>query len=243
MYFDYYYLILIVPTIIFALIAQGMVKSTFKRYSAVFSARGLTGWQVAQIILHSAGIYDVQIQPIAGNLTDNYNPTNKTLNLSESVYNSTSIAAYGVAAHECGHAIQHATGYGPLSLRNAIIPMTNIGSKLSMPLILIGLAISYFTYEQGIVGGSSVGFIICYIGIILYSLAVIFQVITVPVEFNASNRALAILSQQGLLEQGEISGARKVLSAAAMTYVAAMAQSLASLLRLILIVKGGGRRR
>lgn len=242
MYFDIYYVILVLPTVILALIAQASVKSTFKRYATVYNRRGMTGRDVAEFILHSAGIYDVTIQPIAGSLTDNYNPTNKTLNLSESVYGVSSIAAAGVAAHECGHAIQHAQGYYPLQLRNAIIPITNIGSKLSMPLILIGAVIAGYS-GYAVSTGSPLGYKIIYIGILLYGLAVLFQVLTVPVEFNASKRALTILKDAQLLAQDEVAGARKVLSAAAMTYVAAMAQSLASMLRLILIFGGRGNSR
>ncbi len=242
MYFDIYYVILVLPTVILALIAQASVKSTFNRYATVFNRRGMTGRDVAEYILHSAGIYDVTIQPIAGSLTDNYNPTQKTLNLSESVYGVSSIAAAGVAAHECGHAIQHAQSYYPLQLRNAIIPITNIGSKLSMPLILIGLLVSGSS-SYAVSTGSPLGYKIIYVGIMLYGLAVLFQVLTVPVEFNASKRALTILSESQLLMQDEVAGARKVLSAAAMTYVAAMAQSLASMLRLILIFGNRGNSR
>lgn len=242
MYFDFYYVVLVLPTVILALIAQASVKSTFNKYSKVYSRSGMTGRDVAEYILHGAGIYDVQIQAISGSLTDNYNPSTKILSLSQSVYGVSSIAAAGVAAHECGHAIQHAYGYGPLKLRNAIIPITNIGSKLSMPLILVGILLSgYSSYAVGV--GSDIGYKIIYLGILLYGLAVLFQVITVPVEFNASHRALAILSDSQLLQQDEVRSARKVLSAAAMTYVAAMAQSLASMLRLIMIFGGRGNGR
>ena len=241
MYFDFYYVVLVLPTVIFALIAQAMVKSTFNRYAKEYSNRGYTGRQVAEAILQGAGIYDVRIQPIAGDLTDNYNPSQKTLNLSESVYNSSSIAAAGVAAHECGHAIQHNVGYFPLKIRNMIIPLTNLGSKLAMPLIIIGTLLSgYSGYVAQ--SGSNLGYKIIYLGILLYGAAVIFQVITVPVEFNASRRALKILEGYQLLDRDENKKARKVLSAAAMTSVAAMAQSLVSILRLILVYGGGNRR-
>jgi len=240
MYFDIYYVILVLPTVVLALIAQARVKSTFNTYSKDFNRRGITGAQVAEAILHGAGIYDVQIVPIQGSLTDNYNPTTKTVSLSQSVYGSTSIAAAGVAAHECGHAIQHHVGYAPLQLRNAIIPITQIGSKLSMPLILVGIVLTYFTSRA--YGSSSFAYTLIYIGIAAYGLSVLFQVITVPVEFNASKRALQILGSSQMLEQDELGKAKKVLSAAAMTYVAAMAQSLAMLLRLLMIF-GGGRDR
>lgn len=233
MYFDIYYVILVLPTVILALIAQARVKSTFNTYSKVFNRRGMTGAQVAEAILHGAGIYDVQIMPIQGSLTDNYNPSTKVVSLSESVYGSTSIAAAGVAAHECGHAIQHHVGYAPLQFRNAIIPITQIGSRLSMPLILAGLVFTYFT--SGSYAGSNFAYTLIYIGIAAFGLSVLFQVVTVPVEFNASRRALDILGSSQLLEQDEVGHAKKVLSAAAMTYVAAMAQSLAMLLRLLLI--------
>lgn len=241
MYFDFYYVVLVLPTVILALIAQAAVKSTFSKYTNVYNRSGMTGKDVAEMILRNAGIYDVQVRPVSGSLTDNYNPSNKTLNLSESVYGVSSIGAAGVAAHECGHAIQHAYGYLPLKIRNAIIPATNIGSKLSMPLIIVGVLLSgYTSYAVG--AGIGLGYKIIYLGILLYGLSVLFQVITVPVEFNASRRALTILKDSGMLAQDEISGARKVLSAAAMTYVAAMAQSLASMLRLIMLYGGRGRR-
>ena len=241
MYFDIYYVILVLPTVVLALIAQARVKSTFNTYSQEFNRRGMTGAQVAQAILQGAGIYDVQVVPIQGNLTDNYNPSTKTVSLSESVFNSTSIAAAGVAAHECGHAIQHRVGYAPLQLRNAIIPITQIGSRLSMPLILVGLVLTYFT--AGAYAGTGFAYTLIYIGIAAYGLSVLFQVITVPVEFNASNRALQILGSSQMLDQDELGKAKKVLSAAAMTYVAAMAQSLAMMLRLLMIFgRGRGRK-
>ena len=188
---------------------------------------GMTGAQAAERILHSAGIYDVSVQHVSGNLTDHYNPSNKTLNLSDSVYGSTSVAAVGVAAHECGHAIQHAIGYAPLEFRSAIVPVANFGSTLSWPLFLIGL----FSGIRPLVTA----------GIVLFSLAVLFQLVTLPVEINASSRALKMLQSTGILGTDETRGARKVLTAAAMTYVAALAASILQLLRLLILA--GGRRR
>lgn len=190
----------------------------------------MTGAQAAERILHSAGIYDVTVQHVSGSLTDHYNPAKKTLNLSDDVYGSASVAAVGVAAHECGHAIQHQNGYVPLTLRSAIVPVANIGSTLSWPLILIGLI---FT-------GNTSSFLIS-LGIICFSFAVIFQLVTLPVEFNASSRALQILGQQGILSESELPYTRKVLKAAALTYVAGAAAGILQLLRLILLF--GGRNR
>lgn len=238
MYYDYTYIIFVLPTVIFALIAQAMVKSRFATYSKVGNRRGLTGKDVAQAILNGAGIYDVTIEEIQGSLTDNYDPRSKVVHLSQSVYNATSISAAGVAAHECGHAIQHHVGYAPLTLRNAIIPITNIGSRMSMPLILAGLLMEGLTQTAN---GTDIGYTLIMIGIFAFGLSVLFQVITLPVEFNASHRALKILGSSNLLDRDELSGARKVLWAAAMTYVAAMAQSLAYFLRLLVLF--GGRRR
>ncbi len=230
-YYGYYYdpmYILIIISCIIAFIAQIKVKSTFNKYSKVASSRGMTGAMVAEQLLRSQGIYDVSIQRVSGSLSDNYNPRNKTLNLSDSVYNSTSVAAIGVAAHETGHAIQHATGYGPLSFRTALFPVANIGSRLSWVFIILGL----------IFGSTNV---LVDIGILMFSLAVLFQLVTLPVEFNASARALELLESQGYLYADENRQARKVLSAAAMTYVAAAATAILQLLRLIYLF--GGRRR
>lgn len=226
-YYDPMYILIIISCII-AFIAQIKVKSTFNKYSKVASSRGMTGAMVAEQLLRSQGIYDVSIQRVSGNLSDNYNPRNKTLNLSDSVYNSTSVAAIGVAAHETGHAIQHATGYGPLSFRTALFPVANIGSRLSWVFIILGL----------IFGSTN---ILVDIGILMFSLAVLFQLVTLPVEFNASARALQLLESQGYLYADENRQARKVLSAAAMTYVAAAATAILQLLRLIYLF--GGRRR
>ena len=189
---------------------------------------GLTGEETARRILSRAGIYDVQIQRVAGNLTDHYDPRSKTLRLSDSVYGNSSVAAIGVAAHECGHAIQHDRGYAPLKIRSAIAPVASFGANISWPLILIGL----------LLGGSE---LLIQLGILLFSLAVLFQLVTLPVEFNASNRALGLLSETGILYREEVQKTRKVLSAAALTYVAAAAASILQLLRLVLLF--GNRRR
>lgn len=222
MYFDPTY-ILVIPALIFALIAQCMVKSTFNKYSQVHNRRGVTAAEAARKILDENGLYDVQIERISGSLTDHYDPRANVVRLSDSVYNSTSVAAVGVAAHETGHAIQHAVGYAPIKIRNAILPVAQIGSQAAMPLVLIGLLFS-----------RSLGFLID-IGIIVYIAVVLFQLVTLPVEFNASGRALRILDGSYILENDENRLAKKVLTAAAMTYVAAMFSALTTLLRLILL--------
>lgn len=222
MYFDPTY-ILVIPALIFALIAQCMVKSTFNKYSQVHNRRGVTAAEAARKILDENGLYDVQIERISGSLTDHYDPRANVVRLSDSVYNSTSVAAVGVAAHETGHAIQHAVGYAPIKIRNAILPVAQIGSQAAMPLVLIGLLFS-----------RSLGFLID-IGIIVYIAVVLFQLVTLPVEFNASGRALRILEGSYILENDENRLAKKVLTAAAMTYVAAMFSALTTLLRLILL--------
>lgn len=228
-YWDPTYILVLIGVVI-TLLASAGVKSTFRRYSGQRSMSGMTGAQAAERILHSAGIYDVTVQHVSGSLTDHYNPAKKTLNLSDDVYGSASVAAVGVAAHECGHAIQHQNGYVPLTLRSAIVPVANIGSTLSWPLILIGLI---FT-------GNTSSFLIS-LGIICFSFAVIFQLVTLPVEFNASSWALQILGQQGILSESELPYTRKVLKAAALTYVAGAAAGILQLLRLILLF--GGRNR
>lgn len=229
-YFDPYYFLLVMPMAILALIAQGMVSRTFNQYASVPTTRGLSGRQVAELMLKNAGIYDVSIEAVPGTLTDHYDPKQKVLRLSEAVYGSSSVSACGVAAHEAGHAIQHASGYAPLHIRNAIIPMTRIGSSLSMPLILLGILIAGFSSSA-----SNFSYYVILAGIALFGLSVLFQVLTLPVEFNASRRAIQVLGNQMILTGEELSGAKKVLRAAALTYVAAMAQALASLLRLILL--------
>ena len=225
--FDPTYILVLIGAVI-CMMASAKVKSTYQKYSQYRSMSGMTGAMAAERILHSAGIYDVTIQHVSGNLTDNYNPGKKTLNLSDSVYNSTSVAAVGVAAHECGHAIQHQQGYAPLTIRSAIVPVANFGSTLAWPLIILGLI-----FGQG-------GSLLIHIGILCFSLAVLFQLVTLPVEFNASSRALTILEQQGILSESELPYTRKVLGAAALTYVASAAAAILQLLRLILLF--GGRR-
>lgn len=225
--FDIYYFILIIPALLFGLWAQSQVNNNFSKYSQIETMRGMTGAQAAEYILRRNGIYDVQVKHISGHLSDNFNPKTKTVNLSDSVYNSASIAAVGVAAHEAGHAVQHAVNYKPIKIREMIIPVTQIGSWLYLPILLIGV----FFSSQGLINA----------GILLFSTLAIFQLATLPVEFDASDRAIKTLSGSGILYGEEIDGAKKVLRAAALTYVAALVSSLAQLLRLILIF--GGRRR
>lgn len=227
--------IFVIPVFIFALIAQAKVKSNYKKYSRIPSRSGMTGAQAAWRLLQLNGITDVTIQPIRGNLTDNYNPTTKVISLSEGVYNSTSIAAIGIACHEAGHACQHAMGYSPLKFRNAVIPVTKIGSWVGVPMVIIGVAISYYATV------SELGYYLAVIGLFLYAFVALFQLITLPVEFNASKRALQTIQANGFLAADEYTGAKKVLSAAALTYVAALASSLVTLLRLFIIVAGRKR--
>lgn len=218
---DSLYLILVLPAILFSLWAQTKVKGTFSRYQKVRSYSGYTGADVARRILDDNGLYNVRIEHIKGSLTDHYDPKEQVVRLSDSVYGSNSIAALGVAAHETGHAVQHATGYGPLSIRNAIIPMTNFGSQLSMPLILIGFLLN----SDPLVG----------VGILCFATVTLFQLITLPVEFDASSRAMRTLDGEGILQGDEVPQTRKVLTAAALTYVAALIVSAAQLLRLVLL--------
>ena len=231
-YYGYYYYdptyMLIVISALISLFAQFLVNSRFSKYSRVRSRSGMTGAQAAERILQSQGIYDVAIQRVSGKLTDHYDPRNKTLNLSDAVYASTSVAAVGVAAHECGHAIQHARGYAPLSFRSALVPVANIGSQLSWLFIILGI---FF-------GGSHT---LIMIGILMFSAAVLFQLVTLPVEFNASGRALKLLSETGILQKDEVSDTRKVLSAAALTYVAAATTAVLQLLRLLRLFGGNDR--
>lgn len=226
-YYDPTYMLIIISALI-SLFAQFLVNSRFSKYSRVRSRSGMTGAQAAERILQSQGIYDVVIQRVSGKLTDHYDPRNKTLNLSDAVYASTSVAAVGVAAHECGHAIQHARGYAPLSFRSALVPVANIGSQLSWLFIILGI---FF-------GGSHT---LIMIGILMFSAAVLFQLVTLPVEFNASGRALKLLSETGILQKDEVSDTRKVLSAAALTYVAAAATAVLQLLRLLRLFGGNDR--
>ena len=227
-YFDSTYFLVLIGAVL-CMIASANVKSTYNKYAKYRSASGMTGAQAAERILRAAGIYDVRIGHVGGELTDHYNPKTKVVNLSDSVHSASSIAAIGVAAHECGHAIQHARGYVPLNLRSAFVPVANFGSTLAWPLILIGVFINSQSSQ-----------LIINAGIFLFSFAVIFQLITLPVEFNASRRALALLNQNGILGQQELHGTKKVLFAAALTYVASAASAILQLLRIILLF--GGRR-
>lgn len=226
-YFDSTYILVLIGVVL-SLLASSRVKSTFAKYSRVRSHSGLTGAEAAERILHRAGIYDVQIENVQGQLNDHYDPRKKVLRLSDSVYGSNSIAAIGVAAHECGHAIQHQNAYVPLKIRSALVPVANFGSMIAWPIILIGLLL---TGSQTMIN----------IGIILFSTAVLFQLVTLPVEFNASRRAVQKLGEAGILHSEELTQSKKVLNAAALTYVAAAAATILQLLRLILLF--GGRRR
>ena len=230
MYFygiDIYYIILVLPAIFFSLWAQAKVNSAFNRYSKQRTYSGMTGYEAARRILSANGLYDVNIERVSGHLSDHYDPRANVIRLSDSVFNSNSVAAVGAAAHEAGHAVQYATGYAPIKLRAAIIPITNIGSTLSMPLVLLGFIMG----AQPLVN----------LGILLFATVAVFQLVTLPVEFNASRRAVKALEMGGTMADDEIDGVKSVLSAAALTYVAALAVSLANLLRLIL--RFGGRNR
>ncbi len=228
MYWDPTYILVIIGAIISA-IASWNVNRTFKKFEKTANARGMTAEACAEAILHRADIYDVRIEHISGKLTDHYSPNEKVLRLSGSVYGKSSIAAIGVAAHECGHAIQHKEEYFPLKLRALSVPVANIGSKLSWPVILIGLLLGYMGLAR--------------IGVFLFTFVVLFQLITLPVEFDASHRALKILQENDILVGEEMTGATKVLSAAALTYVAALFSTILQLLRLILLVQGNSRKR
>ena len=230
--FDWTYLILILPCMIFSLIASSRVNSTFRKYTQQNSQRRITGAEAARRVLSHYGVTGVQIQRVAGNLTDHYDPTTNVIRLSDSVHDATSTAAIGVAAHEAGHAVQYARNYAPIKLRAAIIPLTNFGSKLAMPLILAGILLTFL---------GSFSTVLIYLGIAAFGLSFVFQLITLPVEFNASRRAVRAIKDAQLLTAEEQKGAEKTLKAAAMTYVAAMAVSLAQLLRLIMLY--GNRRR
>lgn len=229
--FDSTYLLLVLPCVILSIWASANVKSTFKRYSTQYSRRGITGAEAARRVLSAHGIHNVGIEQVAGNLTDHYDPKSNVIRLSDSVYQSTSTAAIGVACHEAGHAVQYAQNYAPIKLRAAIIPITNIGSRLAMPLIVLGIALSFL---------ENFSYFFVYLGIACFALSLVFQLVTLPVEFNASKRAMDAISQGELLTAEEQKGARKTLSAAALTYVAATALALAQLLRLLNIF---GRRR
>lgn len=224
LYYDYYYLVLVIPALIISLIAQVRVKTTFSKQSKKLSARGITGAQAAVNILSHYGITDVRVEYVPGNLTDHYDPKAKVIRLSDGVYSSTSIAAIGVACHEAGHAAQHATNYVPIKVRNTILPVCNIGSTLGLPLAIFGYILGFEPLIS--------------IGLLLYAFIAIFQFVTLPVEFNASRRAMQVIDETGMLYEDEQSGARKVLSAAAMTYVTALLVSLANLLRFVLRFRG-----
>ena len=223
MYFDPTYMLVLIGVVI-CLAASAKMRSTFSRYSRIRNHSGMTGREAAEQVLHRAGIFDVRVEHVSGNLTDHYDPRSKVLRLSDATYGSASVAAVGVAAHECGHAIQHATGYAPLAFRSALVPVANFGSTIAWPLILIGLLFN---------SQSSVLFL--NLGILAFSLAVLFQIVTLPVEFNASSRAIRMLSGNGMLYEDEVQATRKVLTAAALTYVAGAASAILQLLRIILI--------
>ena len=228
-YWDPTYILVVIGAVI-CMIASARVKGTFNKYSQLRSMSGMNGAQVAQRVLQATGIYDVQVRHVSGSLTDHYDPRTKTVNLSDPVYNATSVAALGVAAHECGHAIQHAKSYAPLSIRSALVPIANFGSMLAWPVILIGLFFN--TRSSGL---------IIDIGILLFSAAVLFQLVTLPVEFDASRRALVMLRTQGILADDELKYTRRVLKSAALTYVASAAAAILQLLRIILITNGRRR--
>lgn len=220
---DYWYVVLVVPMIIFSLLMSANVKGTYAKYKTVRNRSGITGGEAARRILLENGITDVRIEVCGGELTDNYNPRTHVVSLSADVFNSSSVAAVGIAAHEVGHVCQHYSGYAPIKIRNAVLPVANIGSSLSIPLIIAGFI---FSFDPLVIAG-----------VVAFAAVVLFQLVTLPVEFNASSRAMKSLVSSGILSKDETSGTRKVLTAAAMTYVAALAVSLAQLLRLILVAR------
>ena len=232
MFFDWTYLIIVMPFVLLSLWASSNVNSTFKKYANQYSTRRITGAQAAQRVLSANGVSGVRIERVGGNLTDHYDPKTNVIRLSDSVYDATSTAAIGVACHEAGHAVQYAHNYTPIKLRAAIVPITNIGAKLAMPLILLGIILTFL---------ENFSFAFVYAGIACFGLSVVFQLVTLPVEFNASRRAMVAISEAGLLTEEEQKGASKTLTAAALTYVAATAVALAQLLRLLILF--GGRRR
>ena len=234
MYLDYLYILIVLPCVILAMIAQARVSSTFAKYSRVSTRSGVTGYESARMVLDRHGLYDVKIERVRGNLTDHYDPRSNVIRLSDSVYGSSSPAAVGVAAHEAGHAVQHAEKYFPVKVRMAIIPITNFCSRWSMLLILFGLIFLYV---------SEFALWIMLLGIAFFATSTVFQLITLPVEFNASTRAMRALESTNYFDRAELSSAQRVLRAAAMTYVAALAVSMATLLRYLLIFMAGNRRR
>lgn len=219
---NYYYIILVLPMVIFSLIASAKVNSSFAKYSKIISSRGLTGAQAAFEILRHYGITDVRIERVSGKLTDHYDPKTNVIRLSESVYSSASVAAIGVACHEAGHAAQYAQGYLPIKIRNSVFPVASLGSRAGIPLAILGFFLNFQ--------------VLAIIGVVFFSFAVLFQLVTLPVEFNASRRALSVIDSADILSESEKRGAAKVLKAAAMTYIASLAVSLANLLRLILMI-------
>ena len=229
LFMDFRFLYILLPAILLGLYAQFKVKSTYSKYSKVNNSRGWTAAQVARKILDDNGLHDVQIAHISGSLTDNFNPKTMTVSLSDTVYSSSSVAAIGVAAHECGHAVQHAEQYLPIKIRSALVPVTNFGSSIGFIVLAAGLIFSNYS--------------IAMFGVLLYSLMAVFQLVTLPVEYNASSRALKTLEQSLILDDEEVGMAKKVLSAAALTYVAALVSTLATILRLLLIVNSSTRRR
>lgn len=234
MYIDWYYIVLVLPAVILSLIASRFVNSTFDKYSKTRNVSGITGAEAARMVLMSKGIRNISVQPISGNLTDHFNPKTNIIYLSETVYNSSTPAAVGVAAHEAGHAVQHAQNYLPIKIRTAIVPITNFGARISPILLLLGLFLSYY---------GSVFITIAYIGVAMFALSTVFQLVTLPTEFDASKRAITALRESGLLKEDELACSKKVLSAAAMTYVAALAVSFMQLLRLFLIVNNRNSRK
>ena len=233
MYFDWTYFVLVLPAMLFAMWASLKVDLTYKKYNKVTNRRGITGAEAARRVLDANGLSNIRIEHISGDLTDHFDPAANVIRLSDSVYGSTSTAAIGVACHEVGHAVQHAVGYVPIKIRTAIVPITNFGSKLAVPLIIVGILLSYVSYFFTIVA---------YVGLLCFALSTIFQLVTLPTEFNASKRAMQTIESMGLLYDDELKGARKTLTAAAMTYVAALAVSLAQLLRFLIIISSSSRR-
>ena len=231
-YFDYTYLI-ILPAFIFALWASARVNSTFKKYERLYCKSGYTGAMAARTVLDKNGLYHVRIERIHGHLSDHYDPRDEVIRLSDSVYNSTSAAAIGVACHEAGHAVQHAENYIPIKIRSALVPITNFGSQIGVWLFFIGVLLTYF---------SSAFVLLAYAGIILFSFTALFQLVTLPTEFNASKRAMVSIKESGILDSEAEKGAKKVLGAAALTYVAALAVSISQIIRLLLILAGTRRR-
>ena len=238
--FDWTYLVLVLPGLLFSLWASSRVNSTFQKYSKIQTLRGLTGAEAAQEVLRSNGVYDVRIQHVSGSLTDHYDPKANVIRLSDSVYGASSPAGIGVAAHEAGHAVHYATNYGPIKFRAAIVNATNIASRLALPLILISFLLMSL---EALLPYREILHYVAMAGVLGFGMCVLFQLVTLPTEYNASRRALAAIEQTRMLTEEERQGAKKVLSAAALTYVAALAVSLAQFLRLFLMVMGTRRRR